>query len=116
MKRIAYPRGVFNIRLDGKSGKKDMVYGVAGFVFLYFVILFLTGLLVSSSGADVFTSLNTALICQGNIGLGMGNLGAFKAFPDFPAYVKWGLCFVMIMGRMELWSVLVLFTGDFWRK
>ena len=116
MKRIVYPRGVFNIMLDGRSGKKDMVYGVAGFVFLYFVILFFTALLVSSSGADVFTSLNTALICQGNIGLGLGNQRPANVFPGFPAYVKWGLSLVMIMGRLELWTVLVLFTGDFWRK
>jgi trk system potassium uptake protein TrkH len=113
MRRIIYPRGVFSIQLDGKSGKKDAVYSVTGFVFLYFVTLFFTALLVSTSGADVLDSLNTALICQGNIGLGLGGL---KPFPLFPAYVKWGLCLAMIMGRLELWTVLVLFTGDFWRK
>jgi trk system potassium uptake protein TrkH len=116
MKRILYPRGVFNIRLDGRSGKKDMVYGVAGFVFLYFLVLFFTALLVSSCGADVFTAINTALICQGNIGLGLKNPGAANIFPGFPAYVKWGLSLIMIAGRLELWTVLALFTGDFWRK
>ena len=116
MKKIIRPRGVFNIQLDGRSGKKDVVYGVAGFVFLYFLLIFLTALLVSVSGEDVFTSLNTALICLGNIGLGLGKLGPFNAFPDFPAYVKWGLSFVMIVGRLELWTVMVFFTRDFWRK
>ncbi|MDR2479153.1 MAG: TrkH family potassium uptake protein [Treponema sp.] len=116
MKKIAYPRGVFNIRLDGKSGKKEVVYGVAGFVFLYFLLIFLTALLVSSAGEDIFTSLNTALICLGNIGLGLGKLGPFQAFPDFPGYVKWGLSFVMIAGRLELWTVMVFFTRDFWRR
>jgi len=117
MKRILYPHGVFNILLDGRSGKKDMVYGVAGFVFLYFMILFFTALLVSSAGTDVFTAINTALICQGNIGLGLKSPGAAaNVFSGFPAYVKWGLSLVMIAGRLELWTVLVLFTGDFWRK
>jgi trk system potassium uptake protein TrkH len=116
IKKIVYPRGVFNIRLDSRSGKKDVVYGVAGFVFLYFLLLFLTALLVSSAGADIFTSLNTALLCQGNIGLGLGKLGPFTSFPGFPGYVKWGLSFVMITGRLELWTVMVLFTRDFWRK
>ena len=116
MKKIVYPKGVFNIRLDGKSGKKDVVYGVAGFVFLYFLLIIVTALLVSSAGEDIFTSFNTALICLGNIGLGLGKLGPFRAFPDFPGYVKWGLSFVMILGRLELWTVLVLFTRDFWRK
>jgi trk system potassium uptake protein TrkH len=116
IKKIIYPRGVFNIRLDGKSGKKDVVYGAAGFVFLYFLILFLAALLVSSTGGDIFTSLNTALLCQGNIGLGLGKLGPFTSFPEFPRYVKWGLSFVMITGRLELWTVMVLFTRDFWRN
>ena len=116
MKRIIYPRGVFNIRFDGKTGNKKAVHGVIGFVFLYFFIVFLAALLVSSSGADVFTSFNTALACQGNIGPVMGNSGAFMPFPDFPAYIKWGLCFVMLMGRLELWIVFALFTKDFWRR
>jgi trk system potassium uptake protein TrkH len=116
MKRILYPRGVFSIQLNGKSGRKEVVYGVAGFVFLYFVVLFATALLVSSSGADVFLSLNTALIAEGNIGLGLGKLGPFNLFPAFPAYVKWGLCVTMILGRLELQTILVIFTRNFWRR
>jgi trk system potassium uptake protein TrkH len=116
MKKIIYPKGVFAIQLDGKSGKKDVVYGVAGFVFLYFLFLIFTALLVSSAGEDVFTSFNTALICLGNIGLGLGRLGPLNTFPDFPGYVKWGLSFVMLAGRLELWTVAVLFTRDFWQR
>jgi len=115
MKRLVYHRGVFNIRLDGKSGNKKIVYEIAGFVFLYFFILFLAALLVSSSGADVFTSLNTAVICLGNIGRGLGETGTFMPFPAFPAYVKWGLCLTMIMGRLELQIFLALFSINFWR-
>jgi trk system potassium uptake protein TrkH len=111
MRRIAHPRAVFSIQLDGKSGKKKAVYGVTGFVFLYFLTLFFAAMLVSASGADIFTSLNTALVCQGNIGLGDCRL--FSSFPDF---VKWGLCLVMIAGRLELSAILVLFTVDFWRR
>jgi trk system potassium uptake protein TrkH len=107
IKRLVYPRGIFNIQLDGKSGDKKAVHGAAGFVFLYFVVIFAAAMLVSSSDAGVFTSLNTALVCLGNIGRGLGDMGVFRAFP---AYVKWGLCLVMIMGRLELWMVLVLFT------
>jgi len=116
MKHLVYPRGVFDFKLDGKDGSKKTVYGAIGFLFLYFLIVFLASLLVGSSGADVFTSFNTALICQGNIGLGMGEVGAFMPFPDFPVYVKWGLCLVMLMGRLELWIVFALFTKEFWRR
>ncbi|MDR1587064.1 MAG: TrkH family potassium uptake protein [Treponema sp.] len=116
MKRIIYPRGVFSIQLNGKSGRKEVVYGVAGFVFLYFVTLLAAALLVSSAGADIFLSLNTALVTLGNIGLGPGKLGPFNSFPAFPAYVKWGLCFTMILGRLELQTALVIFTGGFRRR
>ncbi|MCL2067640.1 MAG: TrkH family potassium uptake protein [Treponema sp.] len=116
MKRIINQRRVVDFRLDGRSAKKEVVNGVAGFVFLYFVIVFLGALLVSSSGAGVFTSLNAAVICQGNIGAGLGEFGAFMPFPDFPVHVKWALSFLMIAGRFELWIILALFNRDFWRK
>jgi trk system potassium uptake protein TrkH len=116
MKRIIFPRGVFSIQFNGKPANKDLVYGVAGFVFLYFVVLFAAALLVSSTGEDIFTSLNVALIMLGNTGLGLGKTGPFMSFPDYPAYVKWGLSFVMILGRLELQTVLVIFTRDFWRR
>jgi trk system potassium uptake protein TrkH len=116
MKKIIYPKGVFNIQLNGGSGKKEVVYGVAGFVFLYFVCLFAAALLVSTAGMDIFSSLNAALICLGNIGLGLGTLGPFSDLSAFPAYVKWGLSFTMILGRLELWSVMVFFTRDYWRR
>jgi trk system potassium uptake protein TrkH len=116
IKKIVYPKGVFTIQLNGSSGKKDMVYGVTGFVFLYFLLLVFCAFLVSSAGQDVFTSVNTSLLILGNIGLGLGKLGPFLSFPAFPAYVKWGLSFAMLLGRLELWTVLVFFTRDFWRK
>jgi trk system potassium uptake protein TrkH len=116
VKKIVHPKGVFIIRLNGTSGKKDIVYGVTGFVFLYFLLLVICAFLVSSAGQDVFTSLNTALLVLGNIGLGLGKTGPFLSFPEFPGYVKWGLSFLMLLGRLELWTVLVFFTGYFWRK
>jgi trk system potassium uptake protein TrkH len=114
-RKILHPQGVFTMRLNGSSYKKNIVYGVTGFVFLYFLILFLCALLVSSAGEDVFTSINISLIVLGNIGLGLDKMGPFSSFPEFPAYVKWGLSFTMLLGRLELWTVLVFFTEDFRR-
>jgi trk system potassium uptake protein TrkH len=115
MKKIICPRGVFNIQMNGRPGRKEVVYGVAGFVFLYFVLVFAAALLVSSAGAGIFSSLNTALITLGNIGLGLGPPSPFADISAFPAYVKWGLSFVMILGRLELWAALVFFSRDYWR-
>jgi trk system potassium uptake protein TrkH len=115
MKKIIYPRGVFNIQMNSGPGRKDAVYGVAGFVFLYFVVVFAAALLVSSAGVDVFSSLDTALLCLGNIGLGLGPPAPFSEISALPAYVKWGLSFVMLLGRLELWAVMVFFSRNYWR-
>ncbi|MDR2363209.1 MAG: TrkH family potassium uptake protein, partial [Spirochaetaceae bacterium] len=115
MKRLLYPQGVFTIRLNKKVGRKDVVYGVAGFVFLYLFVILIAALIVSSAGWDIFSSLNVALITLGNIGLGLGRTGPGAILEGLPGYVKWTLSLVMIAGRLELWTVFVFFSRDFWR-
>jgi trk system potassium uptake protein TrkH len=114
MKKIIYPRGVFSIQINGRPGGNGMVYGAAGFVFLYFVCLFAAALLVSGAGLDVFSSVWTALICLGNTG--PGPVPRFPGFSAFPGYVTWGLSFVMLLGRLELWAVIVFFSGLYRRN
>ncbi|MDR0600876.1 MAG: TrkH family potassium uptake protein [Treponema sp.] len=115
MKRFLFSRGVFSIRIDRKTGRKDVVYSVAGFIFLYFSFVLGATLLVCSSGIDLFNSLNTALITVGNIGLGLGSLSSGAILVDTPASVKWGLSFFMLSGRLELLTILVLFMPGCWR-
>jgi trk system potassium uptake protein TrkH len=113
MKKLLFPRGVFAIRIDQKAGRKDAVYGVAGFIFLYFAFVLAGALLVCSSGTPLFDSLNTSLSMAGNIGAGLGksNVVLYTA----PGYVRWGLSFLMLAGRLELMTVLVLFIPGGWR-
>jgi trk system potassium uptake protein TrkH len=115
IKRLIYPRGVFNIRLNGKVGRKDVVYGVAGFVFLYFALILAAFFLLAGAGIPPFASLNLALLSLGNIGMGLGVVDGSLA-AGCPGYVKWGLCFVMIAGRLELWTAFVIFTPEYWRR
>jgi trk system potassium uptake protein TrkH len=116
MKRLIYPKGVFNIRLNKRVGRKDVVYGVAAFVFVYLFVVFAAALLVSTAGTDLFSSLNIALIALGNIGLGLGKIGPDFVFSPLPGYIKWALSLVMIAGRLEIWTVLVFFSRDYWRR
>jgi trk system potassium uptake protein TrkH len=116
IKKILYPKGVFSIRLNKKVGRKNVLYGVTGFIFLYGLLACAGALLVSLSGPDIFSSLNASLLCLGNIGIGLGTMGAGSGFKEFPAYCKWGLSFIMITGRLELWTAFVFFSGDYWRK
>jgi trk system potassium uptake protein TrkH len=109
LKKILYPFGVFSIHLDKKPGRKDVVYSVAGFVYLYLLMVLAGFLLVCSSGVDLYNSLNASLMLLGNIGLGFGELTSGSIFYHAPAYVKWGLSLFMIIGRLELYTILLLF-------
>lgn len=116
IRRLLFPRGVFSVQLNGKVGRKDVVYGVAGFVFLYLALVFFVTLVVASAGIDLISSLSASLATVGNIGPGFGIVGPSQNYSILPAYVKWVLSFAMLAGRLELWTVFVLFTPEFWRR
>ncbi|GHV86039.1 Trk system potassium transporter TrkH [Spirochaetia bacterium] len=115
MRKIIFPRGVFSVRLNNKVGRKDVVYGVSGFIFLYLILIALGALVTASSGLDFYSSFSVSLISIGNVGLGLGQIGSPAVFLALPGYVKWFLSFLMIAGRLELWTALVFLTRDYWR-
>ncbi len=115
MRYLIYPRGVFKVHINGRSLKKDVAYVISGLFSLYIFILILVSLVVASAGNDILTSFSTALVTLGNIGPGFGMIGPAENYAFFPDYVKWFLSFVMMVGRLEIYTVLVLFTPIFWR-
>jgi trk system potassium uptake protein TrkH len=116
LRRAIYPWGVFSVRLNKKVGRKDVVYGVAGFVFLYALVVTVTTLVTAASGTDLFSSFSAALSVTGNIGAGFGAVGPGRAYAFFPNHVKWLFSLVMIAGRLELWTVFILFSPEYWRR
>jgi trk system potassium uptake protein TrkH len=116
MKYLIHPRGVFTLRINRRPVKKDIVYAISGFFFLYILMLLITTFIAASSGADVETSFTSALATLGNIGPGFGSVGPTENFAFYPAYVKWWFSFAMLAGRLELYTVLILFTTVFWKK
>jgi trk system potassium uptake protein TrkH len=116
LRKIIHPRGVFTIRLNKKISTIELEHGIAGFVFLYMLIVGITTLFTAASGIDIFSSLCTSLSMTGNIGVGFGAAGPFNNFNGFPDYLKLFYSLVMIAGRLELWTVLVLFIPEYWKK
>jgi trk system potassium uptake protein TrkH len=116
MRYLVYPRGVFAIRLSGERLRKDIVYAISGFVMLYFTLLLLTTSVVALAGNDVLTSLTTAAATLGNIGPGFGGVGPTQNYAAFPGALKVYLTIVMMLGRLEIYTVLVLFTHRFWSR
>lgn len=116
MKYLLHPKGVFTLRINRLPVKKDIIYAISGFFFLYILMLLVTTMVAASSGSDVTTSFTASLATLGNIGPGLGLVGPTENFGFFPAYVKWWFSFAMLVGRLELYTVLILFTVTFWRR
>lgn len=116
MKNLLHPRGVFVLRISGKVIKKEISFAIAGFFFLYIAMVLVVTFIVALSGQDILTSVATALATVGNIGPGFGKIGPVENYAFFPDFVKWVLSFAMLVGRLEIYSVLVLFTPRFWKK
>ncbi|MDR1251596.1 MAG: TrkH family potassium uptake protein [Treponema sp.] len=116
LRRVIYPKGVFSVHLNKRVGRKDVIYGVAGFFFLYFALIAAVTLITAAAGTDLFSSLSAALSITGNLGMGFGVIGPSGNYGGFPSHIKWLFSFVMIVGRLELWTVCVLFSPAYWRK
>jgi trk system potassium uptake protein TrkH len=116
MLRALYPKGVFSIQIDGKKSRKDIIFSVSSFFYLYAALILVGTLLVSSAGAGLYDSLNAALLIAGNIGLGFGRLVSGTIFYEAPAYVKWGLSALMIIGKLEIYTFILLFNPQFWKN
>jgi trk system potassium uptake protein len=116
MKRFIHPKGIFPLRINGEVIKKDIVYSIAGFVMLYLFLLLVVTLCVALGGHDILTSFTTALATLGNIGPGFGKIGPACNYHFFSAPIKWVLSFAMMLGRLEIYTVLVILTPHFWKK
>ena len=116
MKRLIYPKSVFTIKIDGVAIKKNKIYGIAGFFFLYISFLLVTTLVVAAFGSNILTSFTTALATVGNIGPGFDIIGPAGNYHTFAIPVKWFLSFAMMVGRLEVYTVLVIFIPHFWKN
>lgn len=115
MRYLTNPRGVYGIFMNGQYLKKNIVYDIAAMVFLFFVATIVSTLVMASGGYDIITSLSATLACVGNIGPGFGEVGPALNYAPLPDYIKGWLSFIMLLGRLEIYTVLIIFTRSFWR-
>ena len=117
LKKIIYPRGIFVIKYDNNNVNEKFMASIIAFIYLYIIIFFIITAMLSLSGLDFTTSISGAATSISNVGPGLGELigpnGNFSQLPDFS---KWILSFGMILGRLELFAILVLFLPSFWIK
>ena len=117
LKKIIYPKGIFVLKYDRNPIDNKFISSIISFIFMYFVIFFLITALLSLTGLDFITSISGAATSISNVGPGLGSIigpnGNFSSLPDVS---KWILTLGMILGRLELFAILVLFLPSFWRN
>ena len=117
LKKYIYPRGVFVLKYGENILNEKFISSLISFVFLYIIIFFIITTLLSISGLDFITAISGAATSISNVGPGLGGMigpnGNFSLLPDFS---KWILTVGMLLGRLELFAIIVLFIPSFWRR
>lgn len=115
-KRLIHPNAVLPVRYNGKTVSGDITFNVLAFIMIYILIFCLGFLIVSAFGIDFVTAIGAVAATLGNVGPAIGNVGPVDNFGHLPDGVKWVLSFLMLIGRLELFTVMILFTPYFWKK
>ena len=114
--RLIHPRAVIRIKLGKQVVPPEVLSGIWGFFILWLGLLFLSVFLVAATGVDVLTSFSSVLACIGNIGPGLGSVGPADNYALIPTFGKWVLILCMLLGRLEIFTIIILFVPEFYRK
>jgi len=117
IKKLVYPHGVFSIKYNNEKISNTFVYSIITFIFIYFFIFFILAAFLSLNGLDFVTAISGSASAISNVGPGLGDIigpnGNFSGLPDLS---KLSLSLGMLLGRLELFAVLVLFFPSFWKS
>jgi len=114
--RLIHPHAVVPVRVGKQSVEREVVANVVGFFILY-VMIFAGGvLLMAAMGLDMPTAFGSVAATLGNIGPGLGGVGPVDNYGGLPAFGKWVLSSLMLLGRLEIYTVIILFSPSYWKK
>jgi trk system potassium uptake protein TrkH len=115
-KRTLHPNAIIPVRFNNKTVTEHVVYNVIGFFVLYMLLFIIGALVLGFLGLDFDSSIGGAASALGNVGPAFGSLSPLNNFNSLPALGKWWCGFLMLAGRLELFTVLILMTPYFWKK
>lgn len=116
LKRIIHPKAVIPTKLSGKPIPQQVVNNVLAFIVFYIIVFFLGFVAMLVLGLDMDSAMGAVATSLGNIGPGLGSVGPIENFANIPDVGKWILSFLMLLGRLELITVLIVFSPIFWKK
>ncbi|MCI9353918.1 MAG: TrkH family potassium uptake protein [Firmicutes bacterium] len=116
LKRMVHPRSINIIKLDGMKIEQETVDSVTSFFVIYVFLIFGSFIIISVDNFDFTTSLTAVMTCVGNVGPGLGGVGPVENFSIFSPFVKMVLCMDMLLGRLEIFPLVMLFSPAVWKK
>jgi trk system potassium uptake protein TrkH len=116
LKRQIHPSAVIPVRFNNRAVTRDITFNILAFIMIYISIFATGSIVLGILGLDFMTAIGAVATCLGNIGPGIGTVGPVDNFAHLPDLSKWVLSFLMLLGRLELFTVLILFTPYFWNK
>ena len=117
MKKLLHPHGVFVTFFNGKSVDEETYYSIMGFFFIYILVFIFSTILLSIFEIDFVTAISASASAISNVGPGLGAIiGPTENYSEIPTGAKWILSFTMLIGRLELFTILVMLSGSFWKK
>ena len=115
LKRLIHPNAVIPIRYNQRVVDQRTVTNILAFFVFYIIIFIISTVLMSFWSSDIFSALSAVATTLGNIGPGFSEIGPMENFSKMPDLAKWFLSFLMLLGRLELFTVLILFSPSFWK-
>ncbi|MBI3754860.1 MAG: TrkH family potassium uptake protein [Deltaproteobacteria bacterium] len=115
LRHLIHPHAVIPIKLGDRVVPTEVVTGAIGFTFLYMVIFFIASMAMTFLGLDIVSAISSVATTMGGVGPGLGVVGPLSNFSEIPYIGKWLLIFCMLLGRLEVYTLLILFTPIFWK-
>ena len=116
LKRIIHPNAVLPVKVNGKSISTSGVYKNVSFIFIYFLVFLAGAIVLLFTGADFNTAIGASVAALSNVGTGIGQVGPGGTYVAFTLGSKWVLMLLMLLGRVELFSLITLLSRSFWRN
>jgi trk system potassium uptake protein TrkH len=113
---LIHPRAVSHVKIGGKTVSEDVMRSVLGFLALYVGLYALAVVVLAGMGVDFVTSIGAVAATLGNIGPGFGMVGPVKNYAMIPVLGKWLLSWCMLLGRLEVYTLIILLVPEFWHK
>ena len=116
VKRLLHPRAIIPVRVGQRMIADEVIRNTLGFVLFYVSIFVGVSVALTAMGFDLVSALGATAASIGNIGPGLGSVGPAANYAHLPDLAKWLLSFCMLLGRLEIFTVIVLFSRSFWKR